>query len=55
LVRDTVKIKISEKKKKEMNLLLESMKTHGVYKKEFKVMREGLQEKYDKEGKHIDV
>ena len=38
-----------------MNLLLESMKTHGSYKKEFEVMREGIQQKYNKEGKNIDV
>jgi hypothetical protein len=42
LVKDTIKVKISDKKKKEMDLLLESMKSHVVYKKEYHHLRETL-------------
>lgn len=54
-MKETVKVKVSEKKKKEMDLLLESMKTHVNYKKEFELMRDGLQHKFNKEGKNVNV
>ena len=50
-----MKVKVSKTKVDEMKLLLESMKTHGIYQKEFKDMQIGMQQKYDKEGKNVHV
>lgn len=55
MIWETVKIKVSKSKVDEMKLLLESMKTHGNYQKEFQDMQFGVQQKYEKEGKNVNV
>ena len=55
MIRETVKVKVSKSKVDEMKLLLESMKTHGNYQREFQDMQLGVQQKYEKEGKNVNV